>query len=749
MKTPTSLKLVIANGLLMLSISGLGQAHTVQSDSANANTEPITNEEGITTHSIPYFPASSNRSAWEGVLTITNHGSGNGQVFITATDDAGMEADLISLLIQGGVTKHVTATDIEKGNSELQLEGMTGPPSQGDWRLEVNTELRLAVNAFVKLEGGLLVPMFTSINEDRVANRKYHVATFGAGEEEDFVSFLRIINSSSAATTIILEAVDDDGERGGRVTMELAGNSAFSVNSTDLELGSADFEGAFGDGAGNWRIDVWANRDIEVLSLFVSENGQIVNVSGTAGAFGGPNLPTAPKVILKNESSLDAMWDDEFDGLFASYEIRGRYRDYIEEVPLLFTECVQLRGKVGGSAYSLTASVELDEPLIEGRVLQVQYRYFNNRATCLSGEVNAREWSRFGEAMVFSGTAETEDDPDNDPDPEPESTSDLIVSSIEIDNDTPEPGESVTLSLTVENIGDGAAPETTIRYFRSDNASITLSDSEFHSETFSGLADGSNRAQTHTFNAEDEIGTYFVGACLDAVEGESKTSNNCSEGQRIEVIERIQDGQPDLVVESIQLSDVALDARQSFTISATARNQGDDRSSTTTLRYFRSINAVITTGDTEVGSDSLSGLGPGSTVDESLALVAPSSAGTYHYGVCIDSVPNESNTDNNCSIGVQVEVKAEDDTDDEQDSYCRVDLTIQRGDRCDIYSRTNEYFSVSPLLGGCYFIGSSFLCSSRRLTYIDYDFAGTTITIDAQRNSNGSWTILRVEPVPP
>ena len=30
-------------------------------------------------------------------------------------------------------------------------------------------------------------------------------------------------------------------------------------------------------------------------------------------------------------------------------------------------------------------------------------------------------------------------------------------------------------------------------------------------------------------------------------------------------------------------------------------------------------------------------------------LTAPSSPGTYYYGACVDAVPNESDTTNNCS----------------------------------------------------------------------------------------------------
>ena len=73
------------------------------------------------------------------------------------------------------------------------------------------------------------------------------------------------------------------------------------------------------------------------------------------------------------------------------------------------------------------------------------------------------------------------------------------------------------------------------------------------------------------------------------------------------------------------------------------------------MRYYRSSNATISTDDTEVGTDAVSTLSAGGTSAESISLNAPSSAGTYHYGACVDPVSGESNTDNNCS-GTRVTV---------------------------------------------------------------------------------------------
>ena len=73
------------------------------------------------------------------------------------------------------------------------------------------------------------------------------------------------------------------------------------------------------------------------------------------------------------------------------------------------------------------------------------------------------------------------------------------------------------------------------------------------------------------------------------------------------------------------------------------------------MRYYRSTDAAITNSDTEVGTGAVEELSAGATSDQSVDLTAPA-AGTYFYGACVDAVTGESDTANNCSTTVRVEV---------------------------------------------------------------------------------------------
>jgi len=120
---------------------------------------------------------------------------------------------------------------------------------------------------------------------------------------------------------------------------------------------------------------------------------------------------------------------------------------------------------------------------------------------------------------------------------------------------------------------------------------------------------------------------------------------------------------PDLIVNSPSVSDSTLTVRQSFTLQAIIRNQGSGQAAATTLHYYQSGDAIISSSDTRVGSEAIGPLNASSSSVESINLNAPSSVGTYYYGACVASVSGESNTENNCSVGVRVTVSSGSTTD--------------------------------------------------------------------------------------
>ena len=231
---------------------------------------------------------------------------------------------------------------------------------------------------------------------------------------------------------------------------------------------------------------------------------------------------------------------------------------------------------------------------------------------------------------------------------------DLEVYSPSVYDKVFDPGERFNMSFSVRNRG-GAASTTTasLKYYRSSDANINPSDTEIIIQTgitgVGPIAASGQSSVTIGLTAHTS-GVYYYGVCVGSVPGESNTTNNCA------AVFRVTLASPDLVVRSASVSDSSVEAGDRFTFSATVYNQGNGAADSTTLRYYRSTDSTVNTNDTEVDTDPVRSLDPAEDGDESERLTAPSSAGTYYYGACVDSVDGESNTRNNCSTSVMVTV---------------------------------------------------------------------------------------------
>ena len=229
---------------------------------------------------------------------------------------------------------------------------------------------------------------------------------------------------------------------------------------------------------------------------------------------------------------------------------------------------------------------------------------------------------------------------------ETQSIIDLVLDSPpSVSDASVDTGESFTLNVAVRNRGNSRSGQSTLRYYRSVDPTISTGDTEAGTGHVNGLDPSERGDQSATLAAPSVAGDYYYGACVDSVSDESDTRNNCSTGALVTVSR----SNPDLVVGSSEVSKDSVDTGESFTFSVTVRNRGNGESETTTLRYYRSSNPTISTGDTEAGTDRVNSLDPSETDDEDITLTAPATAGTYYYGACVDAVPVESNRSNNCS----------------------------------------------------------------------------------------------------
>ena len=117
----------------------------------------------------------------------------------------------------------------------------------------------------------------------------------------------------------------------------------------------------------------------------------------------------------------------------------------------------------------------------------------------------------------------------------------------------------------------------------------------------------------------------------------------------------------DLVIVSFSVTDNTLNPGQSFDLWAWVRNVGDRTLiGRPTVTYFRSTDAAIEFGDQDVDHVQMgSSVFPGTEARVETTVNAPSTAGTYYYGACVQNYAGtfgESDTTNNCSVAQQVVV---------------------------------------------------------------------------------------------
>ena len=230
---------------------------------------------------------------------------------------------------------------------------------------------------------------------------------------------------------------------------------------------------------------------------------------------------------------------------------------------------------------------------------------------------------------------------------------DLVVGSPSVSAGDPGPGAHFTVTATVTNQGDGPAAATTLRYYRSPDANITPADTEVGMEAVAALAAAASSSHSLVLSAPASPARYYYGACVVPVTDESDTTNNCSPSIQVTVP---QPERPDLVVLSPSVSDGNPSAGAQFTLSVMVRNDGDGDAPATTLRYYRSADAAITTSDAVLRMDTVPPLPAAASSARSAELTAPATPGTYYYGACVDPLAEESDTTNNCSPSVSVTV---------------------------------------------------------------------------------------------
>ena len=137
---------------------------------------------------------------------------------------------------------------------------------------------------------------------------------------------------------------------------------------------------------------------------------------------------------------------------------------------------------------------------------------------------------------LFGGFNEAEEEEAETDSTASEGGPDLIVQPPSASATVLTPGQAFTLQVTVQNQGDEQAAATILHYYRSNNTTITASDTQVGTGAVDALDASATNAQSIELTASTGVERYY-GACVDSVRGEINTDNNCSAAVKITVSE--------------------------------------------------------------------------------------------------------------------------------------------------------------------------------------------------------------------
>lgn len=349
----------------------------------------------------PFFPAAGNARGWQGFMRVANHSDAGGKVFIRAIDDGGQDFGTVTLALDAGETVHFNSDDLEDGNAAKGISGRMGAPGQGDWRLELTSDLSIEAMAYVRTSDGFVTAMHDVAPSAEDDPNSYRVVFFNPGSNYRQESLLRLVNPGDAKAAVSIRGLDDQNRSAGPVRLEIEPRAARTVSALDLEEGAGGLDGTLGDGNGKWRLDVDSDVPLLAMSLLATPTGHITNlstVSTTSLVSTQPPAPAppAPEVTVNSSTEVEVTWVADLDAAGStSWNVQLKYR---EDSQWSVSGCVSFTANSAGRR-RLTAGIELRTDLQAGRVLQARYRA-RGEPRCSDSAASPGPWSEVGEAEV-------------------------------------------------------------------------------------------------------------------------------------------------------------------------------------------------------------------------------------------------------------------------------------------------------------------------------------------------------------
>ena len=294
------------------------------------------------------------------------------------------------------------------------------------------------------------------------------------------------------------------------------------------------------------------------------------------------------------------------------------------------------------------------------------------------------------EVVVQSAVSEPEEteEPATPEEEEPATPQPDLTITITVVSPTPvQSGATVALQVRVKNEGTAPASQEAVSLYRhaAETANPKVGGVQIRTtSTGKVLAPNASvrgifRSPAPTVSATKQ---YYYYACVDTADDEQNIDNNCTTPVQVTVQPKTtpppetddteeepeEPTYPDLSVTDTTATPLSLQSSYIITVQAKITNTGTAPAETETVRIYRHVrktNNPKTGGTQERGTAATGTLATKKAVTITSTHTAPTVSETkrYYYYVCVDTLPDEQNTNNNCSrtpAEVVVRVKPED-----------------------------------------------------------------------------------------
>jgi len=241
-----------------------------------------------------------------------------------------------------------------------------------------------------------------------------------------------------------------------------------------------------------------------------------------------------------------------------------------------------------------------------------------------------------------------------------DSESDLIIIDENLSETNVSVGQVINASCAAYNQGSGEAESSEIGYYFSTNCTWDALDDELATDGVAALSEGEDDTEDADITIPDNPpGTYYILFVADHLEeiDEGAFENNNVTCIAITIIAEPE--YPDLIVNSEAVSPFSLEAGDPINLSCNIENIGDENATTSNLKYYISTDCNYSMSDTELGSDIVGILTPGSSSFESATPLIPGGFGPGDYYILFiadfdDDVIESNETNNTVCTAIEI-----------------------------------------------------------------------------------------------